>query len=138
MLQNTKHKMACQLAAACLRVQYFLFQLRKPLYARLRGTLALILNPVEYELGPHHRLGKESTLRERAAHRLMSVWKASTDEDHFLSVKQSSAAISLVELEKQMQCQFPDLYPCSCDGFESSVKAESDRKKIMPSSQPLP
>lgn len=48
-----------------LRIKHFLYRMRKPCRSRVLGTILLICDPVQYELGQHPRWDKPVTLRQK-------------------------------------------------------------------------
>jgi len=48
-----------------LRLAHFLYRMRWPCHARFLGTILLLLEPVQYELGPYARQDKATTLRQK-------------------------------------------------------------------------
>src|SRR6266404_775980 len=48
-----------------LRLEHFLYRMRVAYHPRFLGTILLMLDPVQYELGPHSRWDRAITLRER-------------------------------------------------------------------------
>ena len=66
-----KDKKALHAWLVPLRLDHFLHRLRTPRHSPLIGTLLLILDPVQYELGPYLRWDKPRGLRQILAHVLV-------------------------------------------------------------------